>query len=195
MGDEIGSKVEEGSFVTPGGFIGTSEEFLTGTGTYEEKGKVYASTTGILNINTKERIVSVKPTVKTPPIPKVGDIVVGRVLDIKGSMVFVDVGRIKGSEDREIAASEQGVIHVSNVKEAYVSELSDEFGYMDIIKAKVIDAKAMRLSTSAKDLGVIKAICSRCKVGMKRKNDRLECPNCGRIEMRKISEDYGMGII
>jgi len=159
------------NFVLPGDFIGTSEEFLPGSGTYEADGNVYAANVGTVQINSKERSVSILPRTDVPPIPKVGDIVIGRVSDIKGSVALVNIARIKGQEDREIATPEQGAI----------------------LRAKVIDAKTLRLSTDGRDLGVIKAFCSKCTTALKRKGGKLECPKCKRMETRKIAEDYGSG--
>jgi len=181
------------NFVLPGDFIGTSEEFLPGSGTYEADGNVYAANVGTVQINSKERSVSILPRTDVPPIPKVGDIVIGRVSDIKGSVALVNIARIKGQEDREIATPEQGAIHISNVKNAYVKDIAYEFGYQDIVRAKVIDAKTLRLSTDGRDLGVIKAFCSKCTTALKRKGGKLECPKCKRMETRKIAEDYGSG--
>ncbi len=182
-------------FVIPGDFIGTSEEFLNGVGTYEEAGNIYAANIGIIEIDTKERSASVIPRTDTPPVPKVGDIVIGRVSDLKSSVVLVDIARIKGREDRELATSDRGAIHISNIKNAYVKELSHEFGFMDIVLGKVIDAKTLRLSTDGRDLGVIKAICSRCRTVLKKEDDMLKCPECEHIETRKIAEGYGTGVI
>jgi exosome complex component CSL4 len=187
-------KVKE-NFVIPGDFLGTSEEFLSRNGTYKDKGNIYSAYTGVVKIDTKERSISIVPQTGIPPIPKVGDIVLGRVSDIKSSVVLVDIARIKGQEDREIATLKQGAIHISNIKDAYVKELEYEFGFQDIVRAKVIDDKTLRLSTDNKSLGVIKAICSRCRVALKKKNNKLECPKCGRIETRKTAEDYGSGSI
>ncbi|MDD2666618.1 MAG: exosome complex RNA-binding protein Csl4 [Methanocellales archaeon] len=188
------SKIKE-NFAIPGDFLGTSEEFLSMNGTYKDKGNIYAACTGVVKIDTKDRSISIVPQTCMPPVPKVGDIVIGRVSDIKSSVVLVDIARIKGQEDREIATLKQGAIHISNIKDAYVKELGYEFGFQDIVRAKVIDDKTLRLSTDNKSLGVIKAICSRCRVGLKRKDDKLECPKCGRIETRKIADDYGSGSI
>lgn len=183
------------NFVIPGDFLGTSEEFLSRNGTYKDKSNIYAACTGVVKIDTKEKSISIVPQTDIPPVPKVGDIVLGRVLDIKSSVVLVDIARIKGQEDREIATLKQGAIHISNIKDAYVKELGYEFGFQDIIRAKVIDDQTLRLSTDNKNLGVIKAICSRCRAALKRADHKLECPKCGRIETRKIADDYGSGSI
>lgn len=183
------------AFVIPGDFIGTSEEFLPGAGTYEEMGNIYAANIGVVDIDIKERSVSILSRTGMPPIPREGDIIIGCVTGLKSSVVLVDIARIKGQEDREIATSDQAAIHISNIKDAYVKDLSHEFGFMDIVLAKVIDAKTLRLTTDGKDLGVIKAICSRCRTVLKREDDTLKCQECEHTETRKIAEGYGTGAI
>ncbi|WP_174591404.1 exosome complex RNA-binding protein Csl4 [Methanocella conradii] len=185
----------EGEFVIPGDMIGTSEEFIPGKGTYEDKGNIYAVTTGRVVYNKKDRSVSVEPVTNIPPTPKEGDIVIGRVTDIKGSVALVELSRIKGHLDREIAGNMQAAIHISNVKDSYVQDLSREFGYQDIVKAKVIDTKNMRLSTVDKNLGVLTSQCQRCRVTLVLEGNRLKCPKCEKKETRKLSSDYGKGII
>ncbi len=185
----------EGDFVIPGDLIGTSEEFLPGKGTYEDKGNIYAITTGKVAFNKKERSVAVEPVTNIPPTPKEGDIVIGRVTDIKGSVALVELSRIKGHLDREIAGNTQAAIHISNVKDSYVQDLSRELGYQDIVKAKLIDTKNMRLSTVDKNLGVLTSQCPRCKVNMVFEGGKLKCPRCEKKESRKLSSDYGKGII
>ncbi|HID28068.1 MAG TPA: RNA-binding protein [Methanosarcinales archaeon] len=186
------------NFVLPGDFIGTTEEYIAGNGTYEEVGDIYASATGKVNIDNKTRSVHVEPETCTPPTIKKGDIVIGRIINIKGPIALVEIAHIKGAGNREIINLMPAVIHVSNVKDSYVKELYYEFSEFDIVKAKVIDSIYLRLSTIDRDLGVIKAFCSRCKIALIKSNinrGRLECPKCKRTASRKISSDYGTGII
>ncbi len=188
----------EDNLMFPGDFIGTSEEFMPGEGTYDENGNIYASTIGILTNNTEERTVGIIPKTSVPSVVKTGDIIIGRVTEVKESVVVVSIAYIKGNENRSLANTEQGVIHISNVKNAYISNLRYEFSYRDIVKAQVIDPKSMRLSTVENGLGVLKSICSRCKTTMNKKeggNDNtLECPKCKRVETRNVSETYGSGV-
>jgi exosome complex component CSL4 len=184
----------EKGIVVPGDFLGTSEEFTPGSGVYDEKGNIYASVTGGVNI-TDKRVIEVQPSVDTPPTLNEGDVVLGRIEDIRDTIAVVNIACMKGHEGRAIAASTQGIIHISNVKSGYVNELQHEFGYLDLVMARVIDAKALRLSTDGKDLGVIKAICVKCKGDLKRKGNTLACERCKRVEVRKMSEDYGKGLI
>ncbi|MCW3135023.1 MAG: exosome complex RNA-binding protein Csl4 [Methanophagales archaeon] len=180
--------------VVPGDFLGTTEEFTSGMGVYDEEGNLYASQIGEISISDK-RVINVLPVVETPPILEEGDVVLGRIEDIKDTVAIVSIACVKGKEKREIAAPTQGIIHISNIKKGYVSELKQEFGYLDVIKAKVLDVKTLRLSTEERDLGVIKAICMKCKGDLERKGNVLRCERCKRVETRKISEDYGKGMI
>jgi exosome complex component CSL4 len=181
--------------VLPGDLIGTSEEYSPKNGTYVDKGNIYAASSGIVKINTKDRSISVIPITNTPPHIQVGDIVIGQVTDVKDSVALVEIAGIKGKGEREIVNADQAAIHVSNVKDAYVKELYYEFAPFDIVKARVIDLRNMRLTTVDKELGVMKAYCSNCRAVLKNDNGKLKCPKCERTETRKISVDYGTGIV
>ncbi|CAG0994848.1 hypothetical protein METP2_02848 [Methanosarcinales archaeon] len=186
---------EEKRSVLPGDLIGTSEEFIPKSGAYIDGGNIYASASGIVKINNKERSISVEPVTNTPPHLVVGDIVIGQVTDVKDSVALVEIAGIKGKGEREIVNADQAAIHVSNVKDAYVKELYYEFAPFDIVKARVLDLRNMRLSTVNKELGVMKAYCGNCRTVLKLDNNKLKCPKCERTETRKLSSDYGTGII
>lgn len=175
--------------VLPGDKIGYVEEYVAGKGAYEENGEIFASVTGNVTIN--DRIVEVKPFKHLPEIEK-NDIVLGRVVDLRNSLALVELTRKKGV-DRELMHTGIAALHVSNVQNDYLKELSDGVGYMDIIKAKVIDVENLKLSTKEPETGVIKAICSNCRSEMEKDNNMLICRECGNKEKRKISTDYGKG--
>ena len=185
---------KEKGIVVPGDFLGTSEEFTLGKGVYDDQGNIYAAQIGDVHI-TDKREIEVLPRVETPPTLQEGDVVLGRIEDLRESVAVVSIACMQGKEEREIASTTQGVIHISNVKSGYVNDLQHEFGYLDLVKAKVIDAKALRLSTEEKRLGVIKAFCGRCRGELRRKGNVLTCERCKRVESRKLSEDYGKGIV
>ena len=81
------------------------------------------------------------------------------------------------------------------MKNSYVKDLRSLFSMRDILKAKIVDERQMRLSTGDEDLGVIKAYCNRCLTGLMRKEGKLICPNCGNNETRKMSSAYGLGVV
>lgn len=186
--------VENGEFVVPGTELGFSEEFIPGDGAYEEGGKVYASRTGALAIDMKERRITVEPKTSIPPMPKDGDYVIGTVVDVKSQLALVVITRIKGVE-RTLPGEVRGGIHISQTRDSYISDIGREFKVGDAVYAKIINAgrSPVQLSTVDKGLGVIKALCSRCTLPLIKEGDRLKCHNCGRMEMRRLSPDYGSG--
>src|SRR5665647_955105 len=186
--------LEIGGFVLPGEIVGTTEEFKPGPGTVISAGDIYSTATGNVIIDRKVRIVSVKPNTLTPNILKVGDIVYGKITDVRESGAMVEVAGIEGKEDREIVNSRLGDIHVSNVRYSYVKRLSDEFRPSDIIRAKVIDTERIRLTTAEDSLGVVKAYCSNCRGELELEGKKLKCPVCNMTETRKISTEYGKGV-
>jgi len=186
--------LEKGGFVLPGELVGTTEEFKSGAGTAVIGGDIYSTATGNVFIDRKARVVSVKPNTLTPNILKVGDIVYGRITDVRESGAMVEVAGIEGKENREIVGSRPGDIHVSNVRDSYVKRLSDEFRPSDIVRARVIDVDRMRLTTSEDSLGVVKAYCSNCRGDLVLEGKKLKCPVCNMTETRKISTEYGKGI-
>lgn len=186
--------VKNGDFVVPGEFLGISEEFIPGEGVYEEDGKIFSSNTGVVSLDTKERKIAINPKTSTPLTPKVGDIILGKVWDVKPQIAMVDIIKIKGKE-RILPSGARGGVHISQTRPTYVSDISREFKVGDIIYAKVVNTKRspMQLSTVDKELGVIKAFCSLCNLSLTIKKRDLMCTDCDRKENRKISSMYGLG--
>ncbi len=186
---------DESIFVMPGDFVGTTEEFIAGDGTYANVSDIFSLNIGYVNIDRKSRKISVIPKTDIPPVIEEGDVVVAQVVNMRDSVALVNIGAIKGKGEREFQTNGSAAIHVSNVKDSYVKNLSYEFSMSDIVKAKVINTQNMRLSTAHKSLGVMKAYCSKCRTPLVKDEKKLKCPACGRTETRKISADYGTGII
>ena len=188
---DLGSEMDEAKslrVVMPGDRIGYAEEFIGGEGVYEENGELFAAVAGLLII--ADRVVSVKSLKKVPEVKK-GDVVVGRVVDLRNNFAVVEIARKRG-ENRTLAKKERGILHISNVRDEYVDDMTKAVNYFDIVKARVLD-DTMRLSTKEVEMGVIKSICSRCRHEMIREGNMLKCPECGNVEVRKISPDYGKG--
>ena len=176
-------------FVMPGDRVGYKEEFVVGKGVYEENGEIFAAIAGKLVI--EDKVINVEPIKIIPEIEK-GDVVLGRVIDVRNSLALVELSRKKGL-DRNLKSSGLAALHISNVQNEYLKDLSSAVRYMDIIKARVIDEKSLKLSTREDEMGVLKSLCSLCKHEMVKEGNTLKCPNCGNVEKRKISSDYGRG--
>lgn len=192
--DEEGDYVDTG-VALPGDVVGIAEEFKAGKNTYKRGGNIIATTTGTIRENHKRRVLSIVPATSTPPIIAVGDTVIGKVFRVKDSVILLDIDTKKGAEGREILTSDFGEIHVSNISSSYIKDTRREYSQFDIVKAKVLDADSMRLSTADGDCGVLKALCSKCLTALDLVDKKLGCPSCGNVETRKMSSDYGTGMI
>jgi len=192
--EEYKMDAKESVFVMPGDLIGTTEEFTAGEGTYADVGDIHSISTGYVHIDRNSRVICVLPKTKTPPQICEGDIVVGSIVNIRESVVLVEIGAIRGKGEREFQMNGPAAIHVSNVRDSFVKTLSQEFAMSDIVKAKVINTQNMRLSTAEPSLGVMRANCYRCRTVLEKDSGKLKCPSCGYIEKRKLSSDYGTGI-
>ena len=122
---------------------------------------------------------------------KKGDIVLAKAISIKSNMVIADVFHVI-RKNRPISGSRDGTIRVSELSRSYVKDPATEYSPGDIIRAKITQVKpSLQLSTKDRDLGVIKAVCNKCRHPLDLSGNRLECKNCNNSERRKIAIDYG----
>lgn len=189
---EVKKRPKEGDLVLPGDYLGVIEEYLPGEGVKEENGELIATRAGRVRIDSERMEIHVDPVTDTPPLPQVGDVVLAQVLEVKPQAVIVQILRIEGRGDREIATSKLAGIHVSQVKNGFVEDLSKEFKIGDVVRARVLsnEKSPIQLTTKAPDLGVVYAFCSRCRTPLIRRGDKLICPKCGNVETRKLSTLY-----
>ncbi|MFP4005928.1 MAG: exosome complex RNA-binding protein Csl4 [Candidatus Hadarchaeia archaeon] len=193
----MNEKVETGDFVVPGDFLATPQEFIPSEGVYEEENGVYSSRTGIVLKDADSKEISVHPKTSIPPVFKEGDIVIGRIGRIRGQIANVEIGAIRGSEDREIPYIEEAIIHISKISDEYVDDIEDELKPGDIVRARVtgVAENSLRLSIVDTSLGVLVALCSKCRAVLEREDSDLKCPECGNVEGRKLANDYRQGIL
>lgn len=183
--------MDEKRIVLPGDKLSTSEELLSGDGTFEEDGIIRASQVGTYYVDNKNKRAKVKPLTSAPVILKRGDIVLAQVRMIRSSMVIADVIHIIGSK-RSISGDTNGTLRVSEISQGYIKDPSDVFSLGDIFRAKVTSVKpSIQLETKDRKFGVIKAFCSKCRQSLIKKDKGLECENCGNKERRLTSDDFG----
>ncbi len=178
--------------VFPGDEIGYSEEYLCGKGCYEKDGRIKASVFGEVSIDNNNKLLEVKPLKGEPVILHPGDIVFGRISDVRSNMAIVEIIAKEGEEKKSISALKNATLFVSQISDSYVKDISDAFRIGDVIKAKVLQVKpSLQLTMKGDNLGVVKAFCRRCKSTMRVVGSRLQCFRCKTFESRiKISEDY-----
>ena len=185
--------IEEGTTVLPGDKVAVSEELKAGKGTYEENGEIIAAVVGKFRVNREEMSAEVEPLSSTPLLLHIGDTAIGEVKQVTEAMVILKIIHIAGKH-RQVAGERDAAIHISNVSDEFVESLKGKYRIGDILRGKIIRVEpAIQMSTRGKEFGVIKAYCTICRSPLVKKGELLECPSCGRVEERKIADDYGAG--
>ena len=179
----------DGAFVVPGEKLGVVEEFDPGRGTVEVNGIVYSSQTGTAAIDTKRHIVSVKTAAGPVVVPEAGSSVTGVVEKVQEKMAIINIVLVDG---KKMVLPFTGMLHISNSSPRFERVMSEVCKPNDILRAKVIDTsqRIPKLTTIGRDLGVIKAYCSRCGNELVLSGSILRCSVCRNVERRRLAEDF-----
>jgi len=185
------SKRKSGQFAAPGDRLGVIEEFMPGSGTYVEEGTIHSKTVGYTLLDMENRKVSVYPLSQAVNVPKVGSIVIGQVSDTQSKTAMLRIFQIG---NKMLSGVFSGVLYISDASASYVDSMFDVCKTGDVVRAKVVSKanRTFHLSTAESDFGVIYAFCSRCGHMLSLKAHKIQCPQCGRIEKRKVSSYYDM---
>lgn len=186
-------KAKSGDFVLPGDVLGVTEEFVPSNWTYEEEGEIKSLVVGTVSIDEKNKEISIVPKTGTPPSLEPGKVIIGEVSEVRGQRASVKINKIK-DDSRDLVTSFMGGIHISQAKKGYLSKLTEAFRIGDLVEArvtKVMGLDNVDLATSGDELGVLKAMCTKCRHFMVQvdKNE-VYCENCERKERRKLSSHY-----
>ncbi len=172
--------------VLPGDYLGAAEEFIPGRGTYENRGRIFASVLGTAVVDPRDRTVRVDAKNAVPELEE-GDLVYGRIDEIKPAMAILTV-LTTSTGRRGVPGAPEGTIHISKAREGYTESFSGEFAVGDVVLARVLQVKpSIKLSTAAATLGVLAARCQVCHALLTAGPKDLVCPRCGNRERRKLA--------
>jgi exosome complex component CSL4 len=179
----------DGTFVVPGEKLGVVEEFDPGRGTVEVDGIVYSSQTGKATLDPKRHVVTVKPSTGPVVVPEEGSSIIGVVEKVQEKMAIVNIIVVDG---KKMPLPFTGMLHISNSSPRFERIMGDVCKPNDTIRAKVIDTsqRIPKLTTVGRDLGVIKAYCSRCGGELVLSGHILRCSVCRNVERRRLAEEF-----
>jgi exosome complex component CSL4 len=185
--------LKNNDIVLTGQYLGVVEEFLPDKqSTFVKDGQIYATRTGLLNIDHDKRKMQIKTNQEeNRKTVKVGDIVLGVILFLRQYSVGINFYTI--NQKVHFNSGYFGNIHVSQISDRYVEKIQEAFQITDIIRARVIkqNYNEFDLSTSDKNLGVVYADCAICGTPLEQiGHSKLRCERCGNQETRKIASDY-----
>ena len=178
--------------ILPGDEVASIEEFEAGKNTYVSDGTVRSTAVGTRNYDFKKRLAKIDK-INVPMLPKIGDIVVGYIEMLFGSMMSV---RILYIDDKKSIAG------FSAIASARISTYGRErdrrtrtiFRTGDIIRGRVISLlnSSIHITIDEKEFGVMYTLCFNCGGDTVRvNNNNIKCIECGINEDRKLTIDYG----
>ena len=126
--------IEPRSIVVPGQVLATGMDYLPSKGTYRHKDKIYANRLGLVDVDGK--------VIKTIPLagrylPKKGDTVIGRVIDILMSGWRIDLNTMYDS-----------VLSLQEASSEYIQkgeDLTRYFALDDWVVAKIVNVTSQNL--------------------------------------------------
>ena len=136
--------VEDKNLVIPGQIL-ADDEYYPGRGTFKEDGKVCSSLMGLVSLrNKKIRVIPLK----SKYVPKKGDVVIGKIDDVRFSMWDVNIN-----------SPYSGILPAFEVFGRDKKELSKVYDVGDVLFLRVIDVdevKKAKLGLKGRGLGKFK---------------------------------------
>jgi len=170
--------------VFPGDKIASIEEYEAGNNTFDDGDMVRAATVGERNMDKETRIADVKHP-KLLSVPNVGDVIIGTVAAVMSSMIAVTIDYINGNPT---TSKVECICGTRNMRIRNVV-LGNDIAALKIVAHLNGTIHAVM---NEPELGIIFTKCRKCggKVVTK-SSDAIKCTDCGWIDERKLSSNFG----
>jgi len=167
----------------PGEKIAQIEEYLPGENTFEDDDVIRATTIGNVNLDSTDRSASVTRQ-KMITVPKVGDIIIGVVEANLPSMIAIMIKFVNG---KKVNSDLECVCVTRHIRKKNIALAKD------VVKAEIISHinGTIHASIDSQDLGVLFTKCRKCFGTVVKMRDAVKCKDCGWIDDRKLSSDFG----
>jgi exosome complex component RRP4 len=136
--------VENKDLVIPGQVL-SDDEYYSGRGTFKENGKIFSSLMGLVSLrNKKIRVIPLK----SKYVPKKGDVVIGKINDVRFSMWDVDIN-----------SPYSGILPAFEVFGREKKELNKVYDVGDVLFLRVVDVdeiKKAKLGLKGRGMGKFK---------------------------------------
>ena len=167
----------------PGEKIASIEEYLPGDNTFEDDDSIRATTIGEINLNSSERLASINRQ-KQITVPNVGDIVIGVVEANLPSMIAIMIKFVNG---KKVNSDLECICVTRHIRKKNIALAQD------VVKAKIISHinGTIHATIDEPELGVLFTKCRKCFGTVVKMRDAVKCKDCGWIDDRKLSLDFG----
>ena len=168
--------------VLPGDKVAGIEEYEAGKNACHDGHVVRATVIGQSEIDKETRVVNVNNH-KSISVPEKGDIIIGTVEAVLGSMIAV---MIKYVNSEPVKAQVECICPTRNVRKRNVALVKD------LVKLKIVGQLngAIHATIQEPELGVLFTKCRKCGMDVKPLRDIIKCVECGWTDDRKLSSDF-----
>lgn len=172
-----------GNMTFPGDQLASIEEYEAGHNTFDDGDMVRAATIGEKEMDKESRIASIEHP-KMLSIPRPDDIIIGEVAAVMSTMMAVRIDYING---KPTTSKVECVCSTRNIRRKNIALVKD------IVKLKIISHLngTIHASISEREFGVLHTKCRKCGDRVVLMRDAIKCTECGWIDERKLSSDYG----
>jgi exosome complex component CSL4 len=184
--------------IFPGEQVAFIEEFEGGKNTYITDGTIRSKAVGTRVYDFKRRTVKINQK-NSPMLPKIGDVLVGYIEMLFGSMISVRIlyiNKMKSHAGFSAIASTRiggGSNNSGGWRERGERRGRTIFRVGDIIRGRVISLlnSTIHITIDEKEFGVLYTLCFNCGSDTVRVHNSVKCIECGVYEERKLTYDYG----
>ena len=167
----------------PGEKIASIEEYLPGDNTFEDSDSIRATTIGEINLDSSERSASINRQTQIT-VPKVGDIIIGVVEANLPSMIAISIKFVNG---KKVNSDLECICVTRHIRKKNIALAKD------VVKAEIISHinGTIHASIDSPELGILFTKCRKCFGTVVKMRDVVKCKDCGWIDDRKLSSEFG----
>ena len=163
--------------------IAQIEEYLPGDNTFEDNDVIRATAIGDIHLDSNERLASITKQTQIT-VPNVGDVIIGVVEANLPSMIAIMIKYVNG---KKVVADLECVCVTRHIRKKNIALAKD------VVKVKIISHinGTIHASIDSEELVVLFTKCRKCFGIVAKMRDAVKCKDCGWIDDRKLSLDFG----
>jgi len=192
-------KKKTSGMVFPGEYIAEIEEFQAGRNTFILDGTIRSSVLGKKEYDFKRRTIKIDQ-INSQELPKIGDVVMGFVEMLFGSMISVKLfyvnNRLYTSGLSAIASARMGNNKGWN-RDRYNKKAKSIYRIGDIIRGQITSLlnSSIHLAVDGTDFGLLYSLCLNCGGDTVKINNGIKCIECSTYEEKRVANNYGTSLL
>lgn len=192
-------KKKTSGMVFPGEYIAEIEEFQAGNNTFVLDGTIRSSVLGKKEYDFKRRTIKIDP-INSQELPKIGDVVMGFVEMLFGSMISVKLFSVNNklftAGLSAIASARTGNNKGWN-RDRYNRKPKSIYRIGDIIRGQISSLmnSSIHIAVDGTNFGLLYSLCLNCGGNTVKINNGVKCIECSMYEEKRVANDYGTNLL